>query len=169
MGRFSSDKQPWVFLAMAESVLSDRGKPRSEELYEWVTQNGTEYGISSFESSAGMGEFNFIMVGDGPQIEKARRIVDNSKALNGNVHIVGYSSEIRDYLSSFDCLVLTSRVEGLPNVIIEAQFSGLPVLTTNAGGAVECIIEGETGILSETDSLKFLQKNYSECSKMKNS
>ena len=156
VGRFSSDKQPWVFLAMAESVLSDRGKPRSEELYEWVTQNGTEYGISSFESSAGMGEFNFIMVGDGPQIEKARRIVDNSKALNGKVHIVGYSSEIRDYLSSFDCLVLTSRVEGLPNVIIEAQFSGLPVLTTNAGGAVECIIEGETGILSETDSPEIL-------------
>ena len=82
--------------------------------------------------------------------------MDNSKALNGNVHIVGYSSEIRDYLSSFDCLVLTSRVEGLPNVIIEAQFSGLPVLTTNAGGAVECIIEGETGILSETDSPEIL-------------
>ena len=48
------------------------------------------------------------------------------------------------------------QVEGLPNVIIEAQFSGLPVLTTNAGGAVECIIEGETGILSETDSPEIL-------------
>ena len=103
-----------------------------------------------------MEEFDFIMVGDGPQIEKARRIVDNSNTLNGKVHIVGYSSKIKDYLSSFDCLVLTSRVEGLPNVIIEAQFSGLPVLTTNAGGAVECIIEGETGVLSETDSPKIL-------------
>ena len=78
---------------MAESVLSNRGESRSEELYEWVTQNGTEYDISSFESSTGMKKFDFIMVGDGPQIEKARRIVDNSNTLNGKVHIVGYSSK----------------------------------------------------------------------------
>ena len=52
--------------------------------------------------------------------------------------------------------MLTSKVEGLPNVIIEAQYSGVPVLTTNAGGARECIIEGETGIVVDSDSVELM-------------
>ena len=59
----------------------------------------------------------------------------------------------------FDCFILTSKVEGLPNVIIEAQFCGLPVLTTDAGGAKECFIEGETGFLSKSDSIESLALN----------
>ena len=48
-----------------------------------------------------------------------------------------------------DCFVLTSKVEGLPNVIIEAQYSGIPVISTDAGGARECVIENTTGLICE--------------------
>src|SRR5690606_23905969 len=48
--------------------------------------------------------------------------------------------------------VLLSRFEGLPNVLIEAQYSGVPVVTTPAGGAAECLIEGVTGrVVSRCD------------------
>ena len=40
----------------------------------------------------------------------------------------------------------------MPNVVIEAQSCGIPVLSTNAGGSRECIIEGETGLISYDDS-----------------
>jgi hypothetical protein len=44
-----------------------------------------------------------------------------------------------------DVLVLLSRYEGLPNVLIEAQYMGVRVVTTPAGGAAECVIDGTTG------------------------
>ncbi len=40
-----------------------------------------------------------------------------------------------------------SRYEGLPNVLIEAQLLGVPVVSTPAGGAGECFVENVTGHL----------------------
>ena len=54
-------------------------------------------------------------------------------------------------MQEFDALLLTSEFEGLPNVLIEAQGFGVPVLATNAGGASETFIEGETGFLADSD------------------
>ena len=49
-----------------------------------------------------------------------------------------------------DAVILMSLYEGLPNVLIEAQYMGVPVVSTPAGGARECFIQGETGyILSD--------------------
>jgi glycosyltransferase involved in cell wall biosynthesis len=43
--------------------------------------------------------------------------------------------------------VLTSRFEGTPNVVIEAQAAGLPVVAPNVGGTSEALLDGVTGIL----------------------
>jgi len=61
--------------------------------------------------------------------------------------LVGFSDRVREFLRNFDCFLLTSKVEGLPNVIIEAQACGVPVVSTDAGGARECLMEGETGLI----------------------
>jgi glycosyltransferase involved in cell wall biosynthesis len=48
-----------------------------------------------------------------------------------------------------EVLVLLSRYEGLPNVLIEAQYMGVRVVTTPAGGAAECLMDGVTGHVLE--------------------
>ena len=165
VGRLTSDKRPWIFLGIAERILSDSiDFSYSPGLEKWINENnsGNKPELEEnrlIQSNQKIEDINFIMVGDGPQLEKARQIVEESEVLKGKVHLVGYSSEVNLFLEMFDCFILTSKVEGLPNVIIEAQFCGVPVLTTDAGGAKECIIEGETGFLSNSDSIEELSLN----------
>jgi glycosyltransferase involved in cell wall biosynthesis len=46
-------------------------------------------------------------------------------------------------------MVMPSRHEGMPLTIVEAMFSGRPVLATNVGGNSELIKDGMTGFLAE--------------------
>jgi glycosyltransferase involved in cell wall biosynthesis len=50
-----------------------------------------------------------------------------------------------------DLLLSTSSIEGLPNVLIEAQCLGKPVVATTAGGTAEVFEDGATGFLSDSD------------------
>jgi glycosyltransferase involved in cell wall biosynthesis len=93
----------------------------------------------------------FVIVGDG-------RLRDNVEALARELDVterlllVGLSNHVGFWYSRMDASVLLSRYEGLPNVLIEAQLLGVPVISTPAGGAGECFVENETGhLLSDVD------------------
>ncbi|THG30818.1 glycosyltransferase [Naasia lichenicola] len=51
-------------------------------------------------------------------------------------------------LSGYHTLLLTSKSEGLPLVLVQALQMGLPVLASNVGGVPDIIIDGETGLLT---------------------
>jgi glycosyltransferase involved in cell wall biosynthesis len=55
-------------------------------------------------------------------------------------------------LHEYDALVYTSWFDGLPNVILEAMGSGLPVIAPNIGGIGEAVLDGETGLLIEASN-----------------
>jgi glycosyltransferase involved in cell wall biosynthesis len=86
----------------------------------------------------------FILVGDGPLLESAKDYAGRL-GIAKRVLFTGRSSVVGFWLSKMDVFLLLSRFEGLPNALIEAQFAGLPVVTTDAGGAAETIIPGTTG------------------------
>ena len=50
-------------------------------------------------------------------------------------------------VSKYDCFLLTSRIEGLPNILIEATAEGLPIIASNVGGVGDLIKDKKTGIL----------------------
>jgi glycosyltransferase involved in cell wall biosynthesis len=62
----------------------------------------------------------------------------------------GLTDDVLSVMSFSDVILLTSRGEGTPNVLLEAQFAGTPVVTTDAGGAREAIDHGVTGYLVES-------------------
>lgn len=87
---------------------------------------------------------HFLLVGDGvqrPEVEA--RIVASS--LNGRVHLAGHEQKPYDSIAAMNVLFLSSVFEGSPNVLIEAQALGVPVVLTPAGGAVETVDHGKTG------------------------
>lgn len=90
----------------------------------------------------------FLIVGRGDEFEECQALI----RLNGaekRVFLVGYSSHVGYWLHRSDLLMHLARFEGLPNVLIEAQLCGLPVLATPAGGTGDVVIGGKTGHLLE--------------------
>jgi glycosyltransferase involved in cell wall biosynthesis len=57
----------------------------------------------------------------------------------------GVVSNVLPMMQAFDVFLLTSYGEGLPNVVIEAQWAGIPVVATKAGGVAEALDLGVTG------------------------
>jgi glycosyltransferase involved in cell wall biosynthesis len=55
-------------------------------------------------------------------------------------------------LSAFDVLVLASRWEGTPNVVLEASLAGVPVVAMAAGAVAETVLEGQTGYVIPDDA-----------------
>lgn len=95
-------------------------------------------------------EAHFLIVGDGPlrpSLEQRARQPD----LSGSVHFIGIVTGAQAAMVDMDLLLLTSRAEGLPNVLIEAQFVGVPVVTTRVGGAPEAVDHGRSGWVLEHD------------------
>ena len=59
--------------------------------------------------------------------------------------------DVRPYLALSDFLVLPTKREGMPNVVLEAAAMGKPAVTTTATGAVDSVVDGVTGLLVGPD------------------
>lgn len=89
-------------------------------------------------------DVHFLLVGDGPMRKEMESFVRHAR-LQNKVHMPGARTDIATPLSSMTVFVLTSEFEGTPNVVLEAQWLGLPVIATDAGGTREAIKDGVTG------------------------
>ena len=93
-----------------------------------------------------------VLAGEGP-MEPALRARAAALGLDGAVEFAGHlpRPELRRRLDAATCLVLPSRSEGLPRLVIEAMARGRPVVGTRAGGIPELVTDGVTGRLVPTD------------------
>ncbi|KAF0246594.1 MAG: hypothetical protein FD180_592 [Planctomycetota bacterium] len=82
------------------------------------------------------------IVGKGPQEAELRAL-----GVEG-VDWCGFHEDVAPFWRSARALVLPSKWEGLPNVVLEAMSWGLPVVATAVGGSVELVREGKTGYLA---------------------
>lgn len=86
----------------------------------------------------------FLLLGDGEMREAIQKRIAEL-GLRDHVLMPGLVSDVTNWLSLAHINLMTSSREGLPNVIIESQFCGLPTVTTNVGGVAEGLIPGRTG------------------------
>jgi glycosyltransferase involved in cell wall biosynthesis len=76
--------------------------------------------------------------------------------LQNTVEFVGLHTDVQSLMSDAYCLVLPSRWEGLPMVLLEAMAVGLPVIATAVGGIPEVINHGSNGLLVPPEDPKSL-------------
>ena len=65
----------------------------------------------------------------------------------GVVEYLGQTDDVRPYLAQSDCVVLPSYREGLPRTLLEAAAMARPVITTDAPGCRDTVVDGVTGLL----------------------
>jgi glycosyltransferase involved in cell wall biosynthesis len=90
--------------------------------------------------------FTAVLVGEGPSTTSLRAQVEDA-GLSPIVRFAGYHSDVSAVYRESDIIVIPSRSEGLPNVLLEAMALGKPVIATNAGGIPEVIRNGVNGVL----------------------
>lgn len=71
-----------------------------------------------------------------------------SLKLSQVARFAGFRPDLDDYLGAFDLLVHPALAEGLGVIVLKAQAAGLPVIAFRAGGVVEAVRDGETGLLT---------------------
>lgn len=87
-----------------------------------------------------------VFVGDGP-LKPALQTLIRKLQLQEHVSLLGWRSDVASVMKSSTVLVVASKWEGLPNVILEAQAAGLPVVASAVDGCREVIEDGMTGKL----------------------
>lgn len=94
-----------------------------------------------------------VILGDGSQ-KKALMQAAEEYGLSGIVEFPGFQERPDEWLKNADLFVLLSDNEGISNGLLEAMAHGLPVLTSEAGGAAEAVTHGEEGFLVERDPVE---------------
>jgi glycosyltransferase involved in cell wall biosynthesis len=87
---------------------------------------------------------HFIVCGDGPERRDMMELA-TKLGIGDRFHLPGPQSNIASWYRAMDVVLLTSRHEGLPNVLLEAQCLGLPVVAPDVGGMSETVWQGVTG------------------------
>jgi glycosyltransferase involved in cell wall biosynthesis len=86
------------------------------------------------------------IVGDGVLRPELERRIEELR-LGDTVRLLGQRSDVPACLERFDCFVLSSVIEGMPNALLEAMAMRLPVVTTSAGGSAEVVEDGVSGLV----------------------
>jgi glycosyltransferase involved in cell wall biosynthesis len=93
-------------------------------------------------------DVRILHAGVGHEQATVRRAL-RARGLEGRITFLGPRSDIPALMRIATLLLLTSAREGMPNVVMEAQFSGRPVVATRTGATAACLAEGVSGLLAD--------------------
>jgi glycosyltransferase involved in cell wall biosynthesis len=93
-------------------------------------------------------KFKFFIVGDG----ELRNDIENYIVSKGGAYahrfvFTSWVKKMEECYPILDLVCLCSLNEGTPVSLIEAQASGIPVVTTDVGGVQNVVLNGQTGII----------------------
>lgn len=105
------------------------------------------------------------IAGTGPEQAKLQQLVSDC-GLTDKVSFLGQRGDVPDILKNSDAFLFPSIHEGLPLALMEAMVTGLPVLTSKAGGLVEVVSDESLGLLVDPLSEEQIEAGMRELLEM---
>lgn len=96
-----------------------------------------------------------LLAGVGPMRSQLEERIE-SLGMGDRVRLLGARSDVSVLMSLSTMFLLTSRFEGMPNVVMEAQSVGLPVVGTRAGATAQLVEDGVTGYVCDIGDVEGL-------------
>jgi L-malate glycosyltransferase len=98
-----------------------------------------------------------LFVGDGPERGTAEELCRQLKVCD-DVRFVGKQEQMEDILAIADLFLLTSEYESFGLAALEAMAAGMPVISTNAGGLPEIMIQGKVGFMGDVGDVETMSR-----------
>ncbi|MFH1238948.1 MAG: glycosyltransferase family 4 protein, partial [bacterium] len=104
--------------------------------------------------------FKILMIGDGPLEEELKRNIEK-RGLVKDITLISAKQNILDFIYLMDVVILPSREESFPQVILEAMKMAKPVVVSDVGGVKEIVANGINGIVVHRGDMEvFTQAIY---------
>ena len=125
----------------------DPGRPLAAVVGLVYAAKGQDLALAALQEP-GLEDLQLVCVGPG-ELEELRGAAA-AAGLGARVAVTGPRNDVPSVLAAADLLLLPSRWEGLPYVVLEAMAASLPVVATPVDGARDLVRDGVTGRLAET-------------------
>ncbi|WP_223488203.1 glycosyltransferase family 4 protein [Pseudomonas sp. A-RE-19] len=97
-------------------------------------------------------QLDAVMLGDGPEQETLLARIA-AAGLHNRITLPGYQTDMNRWWQQLDALVISSRTEGTPMILLEAMQAGVPVVAFGVGGVPDVLEDRHNGLLAApTDS-----------------
>jgi glycosyltransferase involved in cell wall biosynthesis len=107
-----------------------------------------------------LGDAVLLVAGDGPlRTELATRGLELAP---GRVYVLGALADPTPAYDAADVVVLPSRTEGMPGVLIEAGLRGLPSVATDVGYVRDVVRDGVTGVIVPSGDAEALARGIEQ-------
>jgi glycosyltransferase involved in cell wall biosynthesis len=95
----------------------------------------------------------YFIVGDGEESLTIQKSIKPLKDKGMDIRMTSWIKDIATFNAGMDIICLTSKNEGTPVSLIEAQAAGIPIIATNVGGIKDIILEDKTGYIVDKDDI----------------
>jgi glycosyltransferase involved in cell wall biosynthesis len=137
-----------ILLAHAAAMTAEKRQNDLVEALKFCTSNTLQSQAPSPSDTlkaAGTPDVHLAIAGSGILSEELESLARNEGVAN-RVHFLGFRRDLKPLWAAADIAVFSSEIEGLCTALVEAQGAGLPAIVTRAGGMVEVVQDGVTGI-----------------------
>ena len=114
----------------------------------WSEEKGPDLFVEIARTVASGTDATFVMTGDGPMREQVNCLIRQYQ-LTDRIRTPGFVPEAASLMAEVDVVVIPSRLDGMPLVVLEAMALGKPVVASAVGSIPEVIDAGRTGFLCQ--------------------